>query len=598
MKARTASRLAGVVAALLLVGTVAALLLVGAHVHRTTRPVAPGPEAGAVGIEERGLAGPEPSGPIRTPAGRLVEPGARDRLGYILPLDVRRPRPAFDAPPRVGSPRIASLRARLAAPAFEEHRLGPDDGHTQNETSIAVHSDTLVAGWNNFTDSGLLMGVGRSTDAGHSWTSDLIAGHTAMSDPAVRAGGNGAWYYGYIATGGPGGSDWEVFVQRSTDAGATWLGPVAVTNDTNFDDKPYIDARGDEVLVGYADFGFSPAKVRAAHSTNGGASFGSDIVLANNSVGGNGACPVIGPDGTYSMFWRDSFQESLWVASSTDQGVSWSVDRGIVGMHPLPSTLPGGFRIVNLPSADADPVTGAIVVVWNDQLFGDPDILSIRSTDAGASWSSPVRVNDDGGTTAQWFPWVAFDEAGVAHVVWYDRRGNGADIDVYYARSLDGGATFEANTRVTAAAFAPVLPWEGGAAPFIGDYNGIVASGGVAYPFYQDAREGNQDVYVARIATSPVGVAGGEAAARDALRITAAPSPFREETLLRAPPGQPVSEFSIVSPEGRVVRRLAVGPEGTARWDGRDEAGRRAPAGVYLVRARGGFAAGRLVKLD
>jgi hypothetical protein len=583
-----------------LAAAIAALLLLGSHGHQAaTRAVVAGVDAkGAVGIEEPAAPEPEPAGSIRTPAGRLVERGASDPLGYILPLDVRRSRPAFESPPRASSGEIASRRALLPTSAFEEHRLGPDDGHTQNETSIAVHGDTLVAGWNSFTDTGLLMGVGRSTDAGHTWASALIAGHTAMSDPAVRAGGNGAWYYGYIATGGPGGSDWEVFVRRSTDAGATWQGPVAVTNDTNFDDKPYIDARGDEVLMGYADFGFSPAKVRAARSTNGGASFGSDIVLANNSVGGNGACPVIGTDGTYHVFWRDSFQESLWVASSTNQGASWSADRGIVGMHPLPSSLPGGFRIVNLPSADADPLTGALVVVWNDQLFGDPDILSIRSTDGGATWSAPIRVNDDVGTAAQWFPWIAFDEAGVAHVVWYDRRGNGAEIDVYVTRSLDGGVTFEPNTRVTAAAFTPILPWEGGAAPFIGDYNGIAAAGGVAYPFYQDAREGNQDVYVARIAASPVGVASGDGAARGAPRITATPSPFREETLLRAPGSAPGAELLIVSPEGRVVRRLAAGSDGTALWDGEDDAGRPAPAGISRVRARGGPAAGRLVKLD
>ena len=140
-----------------------------------------------------------------------------------------------------------------------------------------------------------------------------------MSDPAVKSNGAGAWYYGYIASGGPGGSDLDVFVQRSTDAGVTWLAPVAVTSDANFDDKLYIDAAGSDVLVGYADFGFSPAKVRAARSTNGGTSFGSDIILANNSVGGNGACPVIDATGNYFVFGRDSVQDSLWIAKATDR---------------------------------------------------------------------------------------------------------------------------------------------------------------------------------------------------------------------------------------------------------------------------------------
>ena len=68
-----------------------------------------------------------------------------------------------------------------------------------------------------------------------------------------------------------------------------------------------------------------------------------------------------------------------------------------------------------------------LVAVWNDQRFGDPDILSIRSQDGGQNWSAPVRVNDDAGGAAQFFPWVDIDEDGVVHVVWYDRRENDFD---------------------------------------------------------------------------------------------------------------------------------------------------------------------------
>lgn len=445
----------------------------------------------------------ESSLPLRTPSGRLVRPGERDDSGWVLPLDVRRPRtPALrPAPPRVED----RLRAReLAGPSlFPEHRLGLDDGHTQNETSIDARDGTLIAGWNNYTDTTLVMGVGRSTDGGDSWTSDLFGGHTTMSDPMVAAGGDGRWYYGYIATGGVGGSDYEVYVRRSVDDGATWQSPVPVTSDTNFDDKPYLDASGDEVLVAYADFGFSPAKVRVARSLDGGQTFGSDTVLADLSVGGNGANPLIDGAGNYYVFWRDSFQEFLWMSKSTDQGTTWSQDASIVAMNPLPSTLPGGFRMVNLPSA-ASPAPGVLVVVWNDELLGDADILAIRSTDGGTTWSAPVRVNDDVGTSAQFFPWIAADDDGGVHVVWYDRREDGFDIDVYVAYSSDGGATFGANQRVTAAAFTPVLPWDVNV-DFIGDYNGIVVDGDTVYPFYQDAREGNQDVYVSLL-PSPGGI--------------------------------------------------------------------------------------------
>jgi hypothetical protein len=576
---------------------IAAIIALTFLLARSTQP--PSDPAGAVGFVTGDPIPSEPEGAIRSPSGRVVRRGEMDDLGYILPLDVRRPRPPFEKPPEPTRSEILARREARAAISnlFEEHRLSPDDGHTQNETAIDVRGDTVVAGWNQYTDTALVMGVAHSLDGGHTWTSSAISGHTNLSDPVVKAGGNGVWYFAYIAVGGVGGSDLEVFVRRSTDGGATWGAPVAVTSDNDFDDKPYMDARADEVLVGYADFGFSPAKVRAARSTDGGLSFSHDVILANNSVGGNGACPVIHPTtGTYYMFWRDSFQDSLWMSRSTDQGVSWSPDRGIVAMNPLPSPMPGGFRMVNLPSAAADPVSGDLIVVWNDQRFGDPDILSIRSSDGGTSWSAPIRVNDDSGGASQFFPWIDFDPTGVGHVCWYDRRENGFDIDVYYSRSSDRGMSYEPNVRVTAQAFTPILPWDS-SIRFIGDYNGIAASASTVYPFYQDSREGNQDVYVSLLpGISPTALPGTRPAPSVTV-LTATPSPFSETVLLRSG-AHPGAEVQIVNVEGRPVRRLKLGADGTVRWDGRGESGRLLPGGVYLARLPVAGGVVRLVKLD
>ncbi len=559
-------------------------------------------------FDDRGQPALDPNKPLRSPSGEEMFPGQVDEDGYTLPLDVRRPRTG-----ELGSPQsrgqIEALRAAPRGTGFTEFNLGPDDGHTQNETSIDADGDHLVAGWNSYTDDGLFMGVSWSSNGGQSWNGGFLGGgHDLHSDPAVRAGGNGNWYYAYLASPGSGGNDIDIYVQRSTDHGQTWATPVAATNNTGFDDKPYIDADGDEVLVGFADFRFSPAKVSATRSTDGGATFGNDIVLADNSVGGNGACPVIAPDGTYHMFWRDSFQDSLWIATSTDQGASWSEDRGIVAMNPLATPQPGGFRMVNLPSADADPVTGDLVVVWNDERFGNPDILCIRSSDGGQTWSEPVRVNDDPGTAAQFFPWIDFDPNGVAHVVWYDRREDGFGIDVYLSRSQDGGATWEANTRVTAESFQPILPWDT-TVDFIGDYNGIAATAERIYPFYQDSREGNQDVWVALVPNSTTSVPStSEPNFLSWLPVT--PNPFRSDVRL-ALTADPTSDGSALSSEtsieivdasGRQVRRLNLGWSGDAwegTWDGKDRDGHDLPGGVYFARRAGtDGAAARIVKLD
>ncbi|MCA9754416.1 MAG: exo-alpha-sialidase [Candidatus Eisenbacteria bacterium] len=587
--------------------------------------VAPG-SRGMAGIPPELKTQPPLVGPVVSTEGVRIDPGSRDELGYRLPLDViyrdgdrntTSPPGADETPLQNGRGTASEGSPTLTSPVtgspFAEERLGPDDGHTQNETSIDVDGSTLIAGWNQYTSSSLVMGVGRSADGGGSWTSTSFGGHTVMSDPAVKSAGGGVWFYGYLASGGSGGSDVDIYVRRSSDDGATWSTPVDASGNSTFDDKPYIAARGSEVLVGWADFGFSPAKVRTARSLDGGLTFGANTILSNNSTAGNGACPVIAPNGDYFVFWRDSFQDSLWVSRSTNQGTSWSADRGIVEMNPLPSTLPGGFRIVNLPSAAADPLTGDLLVVWNDQLFGNPDILAVRSTDNGVTWSSPVRVNDDGGTGAQWFPWVAFDPNGVAHVVWYDRRNDPSDIDVYYARSVDGGASFEANVRVTGSGFPVVLPNDT-TLDFIGDYNGIAASASTVYPFYQDSRRGEQDVWVARIPNDVTAVTGDDTPSGGwnedtaVLRMRAEPNPSRGEVSLEmsfsrdanasaewsagssADGGSSPRTLAIFDASGRRVTSLALAEhDGGLRavWDGTDEAGRIVPAGNYFARPQG-----------
>lgn len=70
--------------------------------------------------------------------------------------------------------------------------------------------------------------------------------------------------------------------------------------------------------------------------------------------------------------------------------------------------------------------------------------------------------------------------------------------------------------------------------------------------------------------------------------ILAAPNPFTVSTVLLLGAWGPI-ELSIHDTAGRLVRRLVGSSSGVARlagipWDGRDDAGRRVPAGVYWAR--------------
>ena len=79
----------------------------------------------------------------------------------------------------------------------------------------------------------------------------------------------------------------------------------------------------------------------------------------------------------------------------------------------------------------------------------------------------------------------------------------------------------------------------------------------------------------------------------DLPRVSVSPNPFRRITLLSLGKGASCGLLQIRDATGRCVRDLRPSGSGTAVWDGRDQSGRRLPAGAYLIEARTG--AGRRV---
>ncbi|HET7226093.1 MAG TPA: S8 family serine peptidase, partial [Candidatus Eisenbacteria bacterium] len=76
--------------------------------------------------------------------------------------------------------------------------------------------------------------------------------------------------------------------------------------------------------------------------------------------------------------------------------------------------------------------------------------------------------------------------------------------------------------------------------------------------------------------------------------LVAAPNPFTGGTRLAVPAGAPVDVLDVA---GRRRRTLVARADGSAAWDGRDQAGRMVPAGIYFVRVPGAPPL-RLVRLE
>jgi len=90
------------------------------------------------------------------------------------------------------------------------------------------------------------------------------------------------------------------------------------------------------------------------------------------------------------------------------------------------------------------------------------DVYIVASTDHGFTWTSPTRIDSGPGTTFQVMPTATIDPQSSAIVVhYYDNRSGATNgdgnfvLDVFATVSLDGGATFGQDFRISDMSFDP-----------------------------------------------------------------------------------------------------------------------------------------------
>jgi len=407
-------------------------------------------------------------------------------------------------------------------PAHVVARVSDEGALRPAEASIAINPsnpDHLVAASLQATKPGSAVRISNvsyvSFDGGRTWrTVPAQNDHQRVhGDDAVTIGRNGVVYHSYIAFDGirvprPDRASSGIFVRTSRD-GLSWSEPVAVVDHINtaipFEDKPWVavdDAdesphRGN-VYVAWTRFDVygsadpqHTSHIWFSRSRDGARSFSPPVQVsdspgdAKDSDGTvEGVVPSIGLRGEVYVAWAGP--AGLVFDRSSDGGYTFGKDIVV-------TTLPGGWDLPlpGVPRHNGMPVTGVdhsrgpgrgtVYLNWIDERNGDTDVFVASSRDGGATWTPPLRVNDDprGNKRAQLFTWMAIDPVdGSVNVVFLDRReGDGLQNSVVVARSVDGGRTF-VNHRVN----RPAFPSKD--TVFYGDYLGIDAHGGRVAAIY------------------------------------------------------------------------------------------------------------------
>ena len=435
----------------------------------------------------------------------------------------------YDNPP--APPRKVETSPRMISPfgVFTSYQVNVDSngqnivGDAANECVISVDptdGNKMTVGWRQFNDvtSNFRQGGwGYTTDAGITWTfPGVLENNVFRSDPVTKsdelgnffflslqsnvqqsffcddlwssinggqswtllsgeqgAGGGDKQWLTIDKTSGPGhGFQYQlddgincngggVQFQRSTNGGVTWQSPVSIPNGPIYGSLD-VDTNGNVFLGGEGSTFYC---IRSSNAQIGGQTPSFDQVTAVNMGGDLGSGGINGVGLTGMLFLAIDHS-----GGATNNNV-----------YMLASVIPPGRSTT--------------------------DVMFVRSTDGGLTFSAPHKVNDDpvNPNKWHWFGTFAVAPNGRLDAVWYDTRNaaNNTDSQLFYSFSTDAGVTWSSNVAVSSA-FNPFEGYPNQSK--IGDYITIVSDdtgGNVAYSatFNLNPTSGQheEDVYYVRV---------------------------------------------------------------------------------------------------
>ena len=156
----------------------------------------------------------------------------------------------------------------------------------------------------------------------------------------------------------------------------------------------------------------------------------------NRDIWHNGSLDLVVSRNTLYTAWTE-YEGTLWLRRSVDGGKSFS-DR-----LKIPDSKPA--------RAPALAVHGnTVYLAWTVGDDPSADVRVARSTDGGASFAAPVIVERSKGYSDA--PKLSVDSQGTLHLVYGEsERGLFAGRHVRYARSTDGGRSFEKPRNISGA---------------------------------------------------------------------------------------------------------------------------------------------------
>jgi hypothetical protein len=439
--------------------------------------------------------------------------------------DLRKPLPTeplekYDNPPGVTA-RIMAISPALVSRfgSYTSYQVNVDAngnnivGDAANEPSICMdpnNSNRMSIGWRQFdsvASNFRQAGFAYTTTGGTSWTAPgVLQNNVFRSDPVLNSDSAGSFFYLSLL---------ETFFDdlwRSISGGQSWT----LVGSADGGDKQWftIDNTSSSghgfQYQSWSTDGNNYRGRQFTRSTNGGVTWMDPINIPNSPAWG-----TLDVDSTGSLFiggvnlatggiWcvRSTNAKNGAVVPTFDQSTAVNLGGAIVFGEPinLDGLVGQVFVAVDRSGTNTNNNVYLLASVQPSGSTTGSDVMFVRSTDGGSTFSVAQRINDDSVNHAKWhwFGTMSVAPNGRIDSVWFDTRNaaNNTDSQLFYSYSIDGGNSWSANVAVSNS-FNPFVGYPNQSK--IGDYITVISDDASANVAYAATFNGEEDVFYVRI---------------------------------------------------------------------------------------------------
>ncbi|MDE1818029.1 MAG: PEFG-CTERM sorting domain-containing protein [Thaumarchaeota archaeon] len=319
-----------------------------------------------------------------------------------------------------GTSNILMTRSLDGGTSFEKPLQLSDGSQLSAFPQVALSGNNVYSSWiEKSADNSTNIIFTKSNDQGNSFGAPLHVTHNMGNSGIPKLSAYASNVYLLWEDNSKG--DYEVFLSKSSDSGASFHVPIDISTTAGQSGTPEVVVSGNNVYAVWMDNTSGNYDIFFTKSADGGVTFEKPIDISN--LKGDSGYPQI-------TVWKNNVYVT-WTQTMTginyDVFFAKSTNNGDTFDQPI--NLSNNLGPSGWPKIASD---GNVYVSWADSSYGKFDILITKSTDGGTTFESPVNLSHS--KSESYESEMALLNSTV-YMVWQEEQGQSGNHTVVFSKS-------------------------------------------------------------------------------------------------------------------------------------------------------------------